>query len=422
MPQNRVPLISTNRGLINALEADGFIPLTKLTRSAAQVMRVTPDNRAGDEEGTTNNTVGTLTGIGASGTAGYTQFITDDYFASGQLFTLRGGPVGNRDDAFPGQGWRAIACTHQDGTREYVTGVASFMTDATTFDLWGPCSAAAPIRVMIDGRYISRTPTFSQRTSGGYYDWFHVVLPTSSPRRYRRVDMEFMYTEGSFRGIGLPAGYLPQPVSQAKKYRIALFGDSLGAATGCSFALDGFGPVAGRDLGGVETDMVCMSLGGTGFTNPGPVNTTAIQHINDLDMQPYDELWIEMGINDANNRGQVLKTAALQFFQAARIKLPTAPIIVLGIARDDSTVAHDTEVSIKQAFDQWADHNSAFFPEQTTGHKLFTGNQSDTVYTSNFAAAVYGGGIDGADNTHPNTKGHRYYGQVLADARRSIVL
>ena len=384
---------------------------------------------AGDEEGAATNTVATLTAIGADSTTDYDLFTTDDYPDNGELFTVYGGIKIPRDPDYPDQGWQVKATTY-DTVHHYprVNGWrVSFLTDAPAFDIWGPLSTVTGIRVLVDGRFVSRTVTMSSRTSGGIYDWFHVVLPASGlPRRYRRIDIEQSDAQSAFRGIALPSGYLPMPIQATERYRIAVYGDSFGEGTGTTIAEGGssagFGNVAGYLLGGVDLDIVQMALGGTGFINTNGSVGNFLDHIDDLDAQPIDEVWIEGGINDAypSNTVAAITAAALAFFQAVRAKLPNAPIVVLGIARTDAANAATTEDAVKAAFDYWADMNSMFIPFQTTGAKLFNGSNSDDSVASNFSANAYGGGRDGTDNTHPNGKGHQYMAEYIATRRRAM--
>jgi len=159
-----------------------------------------------------------------------------------------------------------------------------------------------------------------------------------------------------------------------------------------------------------------MALGGTGFVRAGPA-WRAIDHVSDLAAQPYDELWIVLGVNDAASPPEEIQAAALQFFIAARRLLPHAPIIVFGAPRDDSPGAVRLEQTILAAFRRWRDGASAFVPFQTPSAKLFTGSLEGG---GDFTADRFGGGVDGKDGTHPNRAGHRHMGGFVARARRNL--
>lgn len=385
---------------------------------------------------------------------------------------------GVRTTLGPGNSWKQKPVSVPSGTTEqHYTQRWATRTDATTIGWLVVAGGAQGYRFLIDGQYVSLTPTVAN-IAGGLQ---RINLDLSAlGRSYRRADMEG-FTDAVCFGVILDNGSTLQPVGQP--WRIASFGDSISASSTTTLGVDGWNVKAAQLLYGVDGDLVQMSLGSTGVLNPGFFhNAMAEARLADLTAQIYHEIWLSMGVNDSirsgatfngtivgttltvnsgtapwggaailtgaavgtkcvrqvtgntfqvdipQNIGPVAMTSAgitaaditaayLAWFQAVRLRCPTQPIFVFGVLRDDTTNAVNTEIAIKAAFDTWADPNSAFLSYQglTPGvTKLFTGVWNGSTGNARF---------NFADNdTHPDSRGHLLLARFIAWWRRGLLI
>lgn len=208
------------------------------------------------------------------------------------LYTLFGGTIFTQSG-----GWRAKPVTLPAGfPPQYFNARLAFMTDAPLVEAMVVLSATMGYRVLVDGQYVSLTPTMV--TNGGFN---RLTIDFGGVRRWRRIDIEGG-SDAIFDGIYIDSASTVEKIDTASVYRVASFGDSTSASTNAGFAADGWNVWAGKLLGGVDVDVVQMSLGSTGVITAGQYYNGSA-HIDDLDGQAYDEVWIGFGINDAIRSG-----------------------------------------------------------------------------------------------------------------------
>lgn len=340
------------------------------------------------------------------------------------LFTLYGGvPARDSSGALYGGYWRGHSVTLPSGGNAGVgTGAqgvvmrVAFRSDAPAIDIIMLGQAATSrIRVLIDGRYADKTGVSTATTSGG--NTLSLVWPAGTSRTMRRYDVEYE-KDGGFFGVRVAPGDMVQPIATGARYRIAVLGDSVAAGIGATHAADGFAFHAGRRLGNMDLDMVAMGIGGTGFCNAGAAAAFP-DRLDDLLLQPVDEVWIAGGANDQAFSADQATAAALACLKGVRARCPDAPILLLGsfVGGGDNAAARVTETAIRAGFYQFADPLAAFIPFNLAIPPLQTGNFQNPA-AGNYQ--FYGQGT--SDTTHPSDAGHDYIGAYIAEARRSITL
>lgn len=355
-----------------------------------------------------------VTSIGDTITSGLTQ--SYGVTTHPALFTLYGGlPY-----VYGGTFWRAPAVSRTSGgnvvaTKDATGARVAFRTDAPSLDVAvvSQGATAGRLRLLIDGQYADKAGATNSVNPGTYGTTrFNVAFGS---RRWRRIDVEFQQ-DGGFRGVQVGPGDMVQPVAAADRYRIALIGDSISVGEGATRKSDGWAYLAGKRLGGVDLDLVSMSIGGTGYVAAGTGGALRFGDRLD-DLLAYgtggvDEVWFAGGANDQGQAAATITANALACLRGARTRLPSAPIIMFGgfVGGQGWTVARDVETAVKAAFDQFADPNSGFVPFNLATPPLQNANN----YATYMAGAT--------DTTHPPDIGHDYIGSYAAEARRAIAL
>lgn len=365
----------------------------------------------------------TIACTGNTPTAGLTSVL--NVTGNPELFTLYGGVPArnNAGQLYGGSYWRCRSVTvptaGNAGVGNGAEGVGmrvAFRTDALMFDvlMLGQLPTSR-VRVLIDGVFADKVGIAMATSSGS--NTVNVAMPGGSQRRLRRIDVEYE-KDGGFYGLRVAPGDMVQPVAATDRYRIALIGDSISASIGADRVGNGWAFHAGRRLGNMNVDIVSMAIGGTGLVNPGSA-WRFIDHVDDLLLQPIDEVWIAGGANDQGYAASDLTAAAIALGRAVRLRCPDRPIIQFGsfIGGGHNAEALATETAIAAGFAQWADSLSAFVPFNMVVPPLQTGNAAAPT-SGNYQ--YYGQGS--IDTTHPSSAGHDYIGAYVAEARRRLTL
>lgn len=204
---------------------------------------------------------------------------------------------------------------------------ASFQCNAAAVAIVVEGGASYNYRFLVDGRYVSFTPT-NPSTGGRQY----CVLDFGS-KTSRLVTVEGRQN-GALRGVHVAVGdTVTKPT--AKTYRGIVLGDSFTAATGVTTGCDGDGFVRVlADYLGIE--LWASGSGGTGYVtdNTGAGYKLAdrlaadIGRFTTINGRPPDIVVVPMGINDIGQAGVQAQASAC--LATIRALCPAALIFVLG--------------------------------------------------------------------------------------------
>lgn len=293
-----------------------------------------------------------------------------------------------------------------------------FMTDSPKFDL-ALGQGAYGFRLIVDGQYVSRTPTTG--LSGSMPTFRTVDFTSAGGRKARRIRVEGTLDLG-FCGVNVaPTDRVWKPEAN-DVVRCSIFGDSITAATGTSFTSDGWPFVMGQMLG---WEVTSASIGSTGYVTPGTYWKVADHLAADLALEPYDVIAFAAGINDGGQSTATITANALACFQTARATYPFAPIIVFGSfggSTGPSATWIGVENAIAAAVTSLGDPNTYFVPINTAPTPWIYGTGYVNAPQNNGNSDFYTGATNGSDNTHPTPVGHLYLGRVAAQAVRDLVI
>lgn len=188
--------------------------------------------------------------------------------------------------------------------------------------------AAAGVRVLVDGRYVTQGPTFKPASDGLQY---FGLIDLAAAGRWR-IRLEF---DGNVRFLGiqtLPTASLT--ATPTKTQRWVAVGDSYTEPT----IIDSSGNAAGGD-GWVQqlgymlgVDAWSCGSGGTGYLNPGGGGRVKFRdRIADWTSASPDVVMFAGGINDYSGfTAADIGTEAAACFTDTRAALPNVPIVVIG--------------------------------------------------------------------------------------------
>lgn len=267
-----------------------------------------------------------------------------------------------------------------------------FMTDAPIFELH--LFGGATYRVLIDGAYVSLTPT-TLANDGNLYFVKH-TFATRIPRRIR-IEANGVTKFGGVKVTALDSVWTP---ALATPFRIICVGDSyLENYRGLPSYIGGFL--------GVE-DCWGSGLGGTGYVTTNNGRVALINRLaSDVTAYAPDMVITMAGINDAANAG--LQTAVAAYHAALRTALPnvlsvtTGPWSPRGVA-DDRLPYISAGVAAGDAQTLFIDNVTPRWQSATSG------NVSSTAGLGNGDVYLQ------SDNTHPvSTAGVEYLARRLTD-------
>ena len=145
--------------------------------------------------------------------------------------------------------------------------------------------------------------------------------------------------------------------------------------------------------------------------NPAVALSGATVYGTPQQIQP-DVVVFAAGYNDNSSPAATITANALYSFQQARVTWPNALIIVFGPAPGPHNGSQAyVETAINNAYSQWADANSAWFP-------VYGDPAGPWVTGTGFVSSGTGTGnsdfYTGNDGTHPAAWGHQYYSRRYA--------
>lgn len=260
-------------------------------------------------------------------------------------------------------------------------------------------------RFLVDNSYVSKEQTDYSVFGGAQYTTLDFTAAGGSKKRYIEVEG---FQAGGFHAVAVQPNYKVWSLAITKK--LIIVGDSFVVGTGTSIDNDGLGTVIADYLG--IRNVVCVAIGGTGYTNAGTTYKFA-DHSSDWTTKNPDIIVFAGGINDADDNN--LQPAVQSLVQNTRAALPNTIIVVLGVwpgSTGPSNATISKEKKIAAAVSAIADKYIVFIPIATdpTGSWV-TGNGKIDAPTGDGNSDI----VTCPDGTHPTNYGHLYLGQRIAD-------
>ena len=291
----------------------------------------------------------------------------------------------------------------------------TFYTDAPKIAVFAGVSSR-PFYYIIDGQYFSLS---GLNPSGGATLYYVLDFSSVGGRKVRKITVE-SDSAGDFGGVYVDPQSQVWAPDNSDNVRAIVIGDSY-TSGGNNF------PIAGKMGWPVEVgkylgwnDVWSSGLGGTGYIHTNGSSTNFIGRIQDVIAHSPDVVVIEGGINDEGNTPAQVQAAALAYYQAIRMALPTVPIIVFGIeipiVLNANAIA--TENAIAAAVAQFNDSMTFFIPIATDpGGAWFVGSGNVSATTDIGNADVY----ISSDAVHPVQAGIDYSASRKVNAIRKVI-
>lgn len=311
---------------------------------------------------------------------------------------------------------------------------ATFRTSAADVEIalvGSTAGAGNGVRILVDGKYISKTITAFATTGLNY-----AVLAFGS-RKSRTITVEGSGL-GAFWRVGVSAIDRISPPAVFDPIRVLITGDSYSEPQGATNNLYGYTAILGRRMG--WTDVRSVAVGSTGYKqNAGGARSTIRQQIprwlsinSDLTASQIDLIMFMGGYNDVTLINSATATVAevvaeaVLAWQDARAAFPDTPIIVGGPwsgsrgSGDPNTVA--LENALQAAVASSGISNIYFLPITTAPNPLFTGTGYVNSLQGNGVADWAMGGTTGSDPVHPNDAGHEMMSGWLSDPIETLFM
>lgn len=311
---------------------------------------------------------------------------------------------------------------------------ATFRTSASDVEIalvGSTTGAGNGIRILIDGKYISKTTT-SFATTGLNY----AVLAFGN-RKSRLITIEGSGL-GAFWRVGISTIDRISPPSVFDPVRVFVSGDSYSEPQGATNNLYGYVPILARRMG--WSDVRSVAVGSTGYKqNASGTRSTIRQQIprwlsinNDLTAEQIDLIMFMGGYNDVTMINAATATVAevrdeaILAWQDARAAFPNTPIIVGGPWSGSRGAADPNTVALENAFQSAVAssgiQNIYFLAVETAPNPLFSGTGYVNSPQGNGVADWAIGGVNGSDPVHPNDAGHEMMSAWLADSVRNLIM
>lgn len=288
--------------------------------------------------------------------------------------------------------------------------------------------SGAPVRIIVDGQYVSDVPT----TIGGagFPGYLKLDWTNAGGRKLRTVTVEFAV--GIMASANVTAtGSLSYP-AETDNFSVAHIGDSRSTATGASYSgIDSVHSHFSHLVGLPDATIIGIGIGGTGVLAPA-ASTRYIGHaLDDLArlhaFRPLGLILIEATSNDLPTFTVAqIEAAATELVQAIRAAYPGVPIIVTGWACPGANGANLTSwIGVENAYAAVVAAQNAAGDNLT----LWIPGQSDPngpwIYgTGKFNAPTGDGNadVDGAsDGSHLTSSGYALWARRQAQAYRQAI-
>lgn len=308
---------------------------------------------------------------------------------------------------------------------------ASFGCDADRIEIRTNAAAGGRFRIVVDGRYISKTPHAQVGT--GFVDY--IVLDFAGVRQPRTITLEASDTT-TLRGVSIgPTASIWRPAADPDRIVALATGDSYSEGQGTtSPGVMAWTQTLGRLMG--WTDVRQVAVGGTGYFNTGPGGARSkiydqidrwLSVNSDIKAADVDVVTVAAGYNDYVAVGGVTYTPAEIAAEAQRCwrkireTLPWALIVVFGPwsgLRGPDARTIDIEAALAAAFAAWGDPYSLFVPVSPSASRAWikgTGRVGATTGSGNSDIAT------SSDGVHPTDFGHTLIARHGADAIRAAL-
>lgn len=185
----------------------------------------------------------------------------------------------------------------------------------------------AGYRFIVDGRYVSLTPTTTIANSGTTLEYFKLDFTSVGGKAKRRITLEGDRTCGIAQFWVAAGDTIAYPSDVPKK--LAFAGDSFTAGSLATQLADNYAWVTADALG-FKHSLNCGS-GGTGYVTTAAASVKLFDHITDITTKgPHDIIVFAMGLNDIGVAAGSVTGEVSQCLSYARAKHPTAQIFVVG--------------------------------------------------------------------------------------------
>lgn len=201
--------------------------------------------------------------------------------------------------------------------------------------------------------------------------------------------------------------------NESNNVRVCFFGDSWMANGDVSYGGWSMANIANRVAVGLGWDIFNSSVGGTGYIRNGITNFNwqSEKRLDNTAIENFDAIIVFGSVNDSGNSTSQMKTAALGVWQGIRLRNPNATIFIFGVPTTENTLsasATSIENGLKEAFVEWQDKNSYFFPITTDSNGAWLDSNNVAVYM-------------GDDGTHPNNICVPYIANKMINAINGVI-
>lgn len=313
--------------------------------------------------------------------------------------------------------WYLNRFNTKSGTVALGDGRVAFYTDAPKFSILG--GATAQMRVRIDGRFYSPSAVNYISSGTGFHTFDFAGV---GGRRARFIEVELNRSSHQFYGVAVAQGdsvWAPAPVDDVRAVWIS---DSIMAGSAFGPFAQSVPQVAGTKLG--WTDNWNMSMGGTGWLNPGTSSYYTFRQRLPEALTRNPDVWVLTGsTNDATYTATAITNEVTGALQDIRAGGSRAPIIMLGCWSIDiasglnaAQIEAAVEAGVTAANDPLG--KTFFIPVRGDSFPWITTTSNNAGHTAatNFSQLL------GNDNVHPSENGTMYYADRIALAVKGKVL
>ncbi|MFL5481140.1 MAG: SGNH/GDSL hydrolase family protein [Gemmatimonadaceae bacterium] len=277
-------------------------------------------------------------------------------------------------------------------------------------------SGNAAFRILVDGQYVSSTPTIGPPGDGALY-WQKVDF--SGVRAVRRIRIE-LTNQCGFRGFNVGPNDTLWPSSLPDGPRSIWMGDSKTNGTGATAQISGFVDRATKLLGW-SRDAWTSGIGGAGYLNVTQP-TFRSRVVTDVINNSPEIVVIQGGGNDSAFSAAQIQAEATTLYAQIRAALPYVKLIVIGDLIASGTPT-SFQVSMRDAL------KAALLAGDPNGPNLFidpivsasaVANTLGFITGTGKVGATTGSGnadlLTGSDGIHPTQSGDDYFGDRIYQA------